>query len=215
MKINKIAIFGAGGFGQEVACLINMINKQSLKWDLVGFYDDGLPKGHTNKYGIVLGGIKELNMITEKLHVVIAIANPQILRTISDAILNPLIEFPNLIAPNTIFFDDETADLGKGNIVFLGCRISTFVEIGNFNILNGAVSLGHHVKIGNYNSFGPSVRISGNCEIGDLNFFGVNAVILQGNKIGSKTRIGVGAVILRNTKDNELYMGNPAVRVKF
>ncbi len=213
--MKKIAIFGAGGFGQEVACLINMINKQEAEWELVGFYDDGLTKGDSNKYGTILGGLKELNNFSEELNVVIAIANPIILNKLSNAITNPLVKFPNLIAPNTLFFDEETFVIGKGNIVFVGCRISTFVEMGDFNVLNGAISFGHHVKVGSYNSFGPSVRISGNCSIGDGNFFGVNAVVLQGNKIGTNTRIGVGAVVIRATKDNELYMGNPAVKVKY
>ena len=38
--MKKIAIYGAGGFGKEVACLINRINANGGDWQLIGFFDD-------------------------------------------------------------------------------------------------------------------------------------------------------------------------------
>ena len=40
--MKDIAIYGAGGFGREIACLIQMINKSEKKpkWNIVGFFDD-------------------------------------------------------------------------------------------------------------------------------------------------------------------------------
>jgi hypothetical protein len=64
--MEKIAIFGAGGFGREIACLINTINKESKQWDFIGFFDDGLEIGFKNKYGEVLGGLNDLNSYPEK-----------------------------------------------------------------------------------------------------------------------------------------------------
>ena len=45
--MKKIAIYGAGGFGREVACLLNKINEVKLTWELIGFFDDGLAIGTT------------------------------------------------------------------------------------------------------------------------------------------------------------------------
>ena len=42
--MKKIAIYGAGGFGREVACLLNKINEVEPTWDLVGFFDDGVTR---------------------------------------------------------------------------------------------------------------------------------------------------------------------------
>ena len=58
------------------------------------------------------------------------------------------------------------------------------------------------------------VRVSGNTTVRDLNFFGVQSIVLQGLKIGSNTKIGANSVVIRDTKDESLYMGNPATRVK-
>jgi sugar O-acyltransferase (sialic acid O-acetyltransferase NeuD family) len=211
--MEKIAIFGAGGFGREIACLINTINKESKQWDFLGFFDDGLEIGFKNKYGEVLGGMNDLNSYPEKLNLVIAIANPVILKKIAESILNPHINFPNIIAPNVNLFDAETVSMGKGNLLFWGCRISLDCVIGDFNLFNGFVSLGHDVKLGNYNVLNPSVRISGDTTVGNGNFFGVQSVVLQGNKIGNDTRIGANSVIMRKTQDGQLYIGNPAKKV--
>ena len=40
--MKDIAIYGAGGLGREVACLIRMINesKEIPEWNFIGFFDD-------------------------------------------------------------------------------------------------------------------------------------------------------------------------------
>lgn len=212
--MRDIAIYGFGGFGREVACLIKKINETHEEWNLVGFFDDGFEIGTSNKYGRVLGGILELNNYRSPLSLVIAIANPDIIHKISTSTNNKLVDFPNLLAPNVNFFDEETYKIGKGNIIFWGCRVSCDVEIGDFNLMNGAVSLGHDVKLGSCNVFGPSARISGNCKVGDKNFFGVESVVLQNINIGNNTKIGIGSVVIRNTKDNNFYFGNPAKKIE-
>jgi sugar O-acyltransferase (sialic acid O-acetyltransferase NeuD family) len=209
---NDIAIYGAGGFGREIACLINQINEIKPLWNLVGFFDDGI-NIKDNRYGKIIGDMKILNEWKTPLSVVLAIANPSNLEHLALNITNPLIEFPNIIAPNVNIFDKDAFSIGKGNLIFFGCRLSSDVCIGDFNLFNGAVSLGHDVKLGNYNVLQPSTRISGDCRVGDKNFFGVQSIVLQGVKIGNNTRVGTLSVVMRNTKDDSLFFGNPAKRI--
>lgn len=212
--MKNIAIYGAGGFGREIACLINQINEIKPVWNVIGFFDDGIKEGSTNRYGRVLGDMKRLNEWKEPISVVFAIATPSHLENLTLKIFNPLVEFPNIIGPNVNIFDKNAFSIGKGNVMFFGCRMSSEVNIGNFNLFNGAVSLGHDVKMGSFNVLQPSTRISGDCQIGDKNFFGVQSIVLQGIKIGNNTRVGTLSVIMRNTADDVLYFGNPAKKVK-
>ena len=46
--MKDIAIYGAGGFGKEVACIINKINEKDHTWNIIGFFDDGVDKETTN-----------------------------------------------------------------------------------------------------------------------------------------------------------------------
>lgn len=212
--MKDIAIYGAGGFGREIACLLRQINELKPLWNMIGFFDDGDQVG-SNRYGKVLGDLKRLNTWKEPLSVVLAIATPSHLENLALKIINPLIEFPNIIAPNVNIFDKNTFTIGKGNLIFFGCRLSCDVSIGDFNLFNGAVSLGHDVKLGNFNVLQPSTRISGDCRVVDKNFFGVQSIVLQGVKIGNNTRIGALSVVMRNTKDDSLYFGNPAKKMKY
>lgn len=209
--MENIAIYGAGGYGREVACLIKAINREFPVWNLIGFFDDTMSIGEQNSYGPILGGLEELNNWDEKLSIAMAIGNPYALADLTTKIVNSLLSFPNLIAPDVAFHDKNTVEMGIGNIVFFHSLISCSTKFGNFNLLNNDVFVGHDSIIGSCNVINPSARISGNVEIGDNNFFGVCSIILQKVKIGINTKISAGSCVFRNTKDNNLYTGNPAV----
>ena len=213
--MKDIVIYGAGGFGREVACLLNRINEQTPTWNLIGFFDDVKEIGYTNEYGRVLGGLDVLNNYQSELNVVIAIGNPHQIKELVINIHNLNIEYPNIIAPSVRFVDEKNLDLGIGNIFSWDCHISCHVQIGDFNIFNGYVTIGHDVIIRNYNSFMPGVKISGEAYIGNENYFGVNSVVLQKKRVGNNTVVGAGSVIIRATKDNSTYAGNPAMIVKY
>jgi len=215
--MKDIAIYGAGGFGREVACLINRINQKEPTWNLIGFFDDNkeLKGKMVSHFAPCLGGIDDLNDYPKPLSITIPIGNPKTVRFIYEAIKNPNIIFPNLIAPETIIADPVSFELGIGNIIQTSCSFSCDVSIGNFNVFNGWVALGHDDKVGSFNTFMPETKISGSTSIGNDNFFGVGSIVLQGIKIGNEIRLGAGSVLMTKPKDGVLYIGNPAVKFKF
>jgi sugar O-acyltransferase (sialic acid O-acetyltransferase NeuD family) len=213
--IKDIVIYGAGGYGREVDCIIHAINSVKKEWNLIGFFDDGLPIGDSNEYGTILGGIEELNNWKNKISVVIAIGNPPILKSVLDKITNSEIDFPNIIAPDILFLDRKNSSMGHGNVLGFRTGISCNVHIGCFNNFNVNVFLGHDTRVGNYNMFNPSVRISGEVIIGSGNFLGVNSIVLQRKKIGNWIVLGANSVIIRKTKDCTTYIGNPAIELNY
>lgn len=207
----KTAIYGAGGFGKEVASLLLKINEQNPRWNLIGFFDDGIEIGtKISRYGTVLGGIDTLNQWSDSLAVVFAIGSPKILESIVSQIYNSQISFPNIIHPDVFFADKETLKMGLGNVIVRGCSFSVDVSIGDFNQFNSISALAHDVEVGSFNVFMPLTRVSGDVHIGDLNIFGLNTLILQGLNIGDNKRTGPGSVLLTNPRKEGLYMGNPA-----
>ncbi|WP_300702267.1 serine acetyltransferase [Bacteroides sp.] len=211
--MKDIAVYGAGGFGREVACLLNRINSTEAQWNLIGFIDDVKNVGDENEYGKVLGGIDYLNSYSQELNVVIAIGSPHGVASIASKICNDNIVFPNIIHPDFNIVDPKTFKIGKGNIIQGGCSVSCDVAIGDFNVFNGSITLGHDDNIGNYNSFMPAIRISGGVTVGNCNFFGVGSIVLQRIKIGNNIRLGAGSVLMTKPKDGNLYMGNPAKKM--
>ena len=204
--MNNILIYGAGGYGREVACIINKL----AEWDLMGFYDDGFETGIDTGYGVVIGSISELNNVQEPIDVVLAIGNPEVANKIAARITNPLVSFPNIIDSDAYFYDRDSLKIGKGNIIGPNASVSCNVTLGNFNVLNVFSQVGHDVVLGNHNVVMPSVNISGSVVIGDGNLFGVKSTVIQGIKIGNNVTLAPNSVLTRNAKDDKTYLGNPA-----
>ena len=213
----KIAVFGAGGLGREVAGGIERINRSGKEsWEFVGFYDDGLEKGTIiSHYGKVLGGIKELNDVKEPLSIAIAIGTPASRKRIYDQIVNPNISFPNIIAPSFKVLDSETFKIGKGNIIQDNCSATCDVTIGSFNVFNGSDIMGHDDVIGDFNMLMPGVHLSGEVSLGNYNLLGVNSVVLQQIDIGENVVLGAGSVLIYKPKDGFTYIGVPAKKFDY
>lgn len=211
--MREIAIYGAGGLGREIACLIKKINEAKRVWKFIGFFDDGKVAGTRNEYGTILGGQKELNAWKKPLAVCIAIGTPETVRQVAIGIRNSQVDFPNIIAPDCVFLDKKTAFLGQGNIICFRSLISCNVALGDFNLLNGSVILGHDVRLGSFNAIMPGTRISGNVHAGDENFFGVSSCILQGLNVGDKTKLGACSVLAQDAADGAVYSGVPAKKM--
>lgn len=218
LYMKDIAIYGAGGFGREVACLIRIINESldEPRWNLIGFFDDGMEKGMTvSHFGPCLGNINDLNAWTTPLDVLIAIGNGKVIKLIYSKIHNENVAFPNVIHPSFSMTDKETCHIGKGNIIQGGCTFTTNVTLGDFNVLNGSVVFGHDVLVNDFNTFMPAVRISGEVRIGNGNFFGVGSIVLQQLKVGDDVKLAAGSVMMTKPKNGNLYMGVPAKIMKF
>jgi len=215
IEMKDIAIYGDGGYGREIACMLTRIVNSGSDWRFVGFFDDDNSlKGSSNAYGKVLGDMDVLNAWPTPISLVIAIGSPDGIKKVVDRVANNIVDFPNLIDPTVTFLDPESFAMGKGNIIGCNCFVSCNVEIGDFNIFNGYIPVGHDVRIGDFNVVMPSCNISGGVEMGNANFLGVQSIVLQNVKIGNNTRIGAGSVVIRNTKDGYLYMGNPARKIE-
>lgn len=213
----KIAIYGAGGLGKEMAGGIHRINKDGkAQWEIIGFYDDNKPLGtEISHYGKVLGGINELNEYRDSLALAIAVGDPQSRERIRDRITNPNIYFPNLISPSFRILDPATFEIGEGNIIQDNCSVTCDVKIGNYNVFNGSNAIGHDVEIGDFNVLMPGVRLSGMVEVGNSNLMGVDSVVLQKISIGNNITLGAGSVLMTKPKDNATYIGVPAKKFNY
>ncbi len=208
--MKDLAIFGAGGFGRELACMIKSINQKKPTWNLIGYFDDGKEVGEETQYGVCLGGVERLNEWNTPLSVVMALGTPKVLRAVVGKINNPNIDFPNIIAPNVVMLDESSVLMGKGNVIFPNSLISCNVEMGDFNMLNVYTQIGHDSIMGSYNVVMPTTNISGGVVIGDANLFGVKSTVLQYKKVENEVVLSPGSVLSRTAKEGKIYLGNPA-----
>lgn len=214
--MKDIAIYGAGGLGREIACVLNIINTKKSTWNLIGFFDDGKEiRSNVSNFGKILGGINELNNWDQPLAIALCFGKPQTISLIRSKIDNPNILFPNIISPSIWISDKDSIQMGEGNIFAGKAIFTTNITLGNFNLFNGVVTIGHDTVIGDYNVFMDGVHISGGVEMENRNFFGTSSFVKQQLKIGNDVSLSPLSALLTKPKDGNLYIGNPAKIFKY
>lgn len=199
-------IIGAGGFGKEIAFLL----QSSSEYELIGFIDDGAKMQGKEVVGKpVLGDVRLLLDIRQETAVFIGIASPVIKEKMYQVLKeNTKLLFPNLIANSALI--GINVQLGIGNILMPYTTYTADIVLGDFNMVNISSIIGHDVKIGDYNSIYPSVNLSGNVILGDKNEIGVGTKVIQNVTIGNENIIGAGSVVIRNIENHTKSVGTPA-----
>ncbi len=213
--MKRIAIFGSGAFGREVAMLIEQINAASPSWELIGFFDDTSPASELINGYSFLGNMDDVNNYADELAIVIAVGNPRFKKSIHERIGNPAIWFPTLIHPTVLIGNRDYVKIGEGCIITAYNVITVNIIIGRFVILNLTCTVGHDCVLGDYVSVMPGTNISGSVNIGHGVYLGTNCTIINNLSVGDNTIVGAGAVVNRPLPANCTAVGVPAKPIKF
>lgn len=206
--MKDIAIYGAGGFGRETALLIQQINKQKPTWNLLGFFDDGLPKTSIVDGLAILGGMQEAQQYSGAI--TIAVADPSIRERMVSKLKDRKLDFPTLVHPYAQIGSESFNKIGRGSIITAGVIMTTHVTLGDFCIINLLVTVGHDVTLGAFTTIMPGCSISGNVTLGHGVLLGTGARMLQNINIGDRSTIGAGAVVTKDCPSDETWVGIPA-----
>ena len=213
--LKDLYIIGAGGFGREVAWLVERINKIELTWNIKGFIDD-----NTSIHGLlqddysVVGGCDYLMNITQEVWVVCAVGSAKIRKTIIKKLKkNANVNFATLIDPSVM--RSERVDIGEGSIICAGTIITVDISIGSHVIINLDCTIGHDDIIHDFVTIYPSVNVSGSVVVGECVELGTGMQIIQGKSIGRESIIRAGAVVIRDIPEKCVAVGSPAKPIKF
>ena len=210
--MKDLYIIGAGGFGREVAWLVERINEVNPTWNLKGFIDDNEKIWGTREDAYeVLGGCEYLKNLGE-VYAVCAVGSAKIRKIIIDKLKNSNVKFATLIDPSVLV--SKRVEIGEGSIICAGTIITVDIKIGNHVIINLDCTIGHDDVIEDYATIYPSVNVSGNVLIGECSELGTGMQIIQGKKVAPNTIIGAGAVVVKDCLESGTYVGSPAKRIK-
>jgi len=211
--MKQIVIYGAGGFGRELALLIERINSIEPKYELLGFVEDG----ESYPSGTIVNGYKVLGtgawlIEHNDIYCACAIANVNIRKRIFEKYTLLGIKFETIIAPNVLIHNTNT--IGRGCIIANRCSMTVNVTLGDGVFLNGGVVIGHDVTIGDFTTIFPRTDVSGGCHIGSCVLIGGHSFITPGKKIGDGATVAAGSIVFSNVKAGTTVLGNPAKRIK-
>ena len=213
--MKKLIIFGASGFGREVAWAVERINQASPTWDLMGFMDDddGIQGKQINGYP-VLGKTEAVKDYPDAWFVC-AVGSSRVREKIVQNMkaVNPHIRFGTVIDPSV-----ERSDLvriGEGTIICAHTILTVNISIGAHVIINLDCTVGHDAVIEDYVTLYPSVNVSGITHIGHAVELGTGIQIIQGKTVGDYSIVGAGSVIVKDIPANCTAVGSPAKPIKF
>lgn len=215
MGKKDIYIIGAGGFGREVAWLIERINQKKEEWILQGFLDDNeCLHGKTEGGYPILGGTELLKEMKSEIWVVCAVGAARVRKMIIEKIKTyPNVRFATLIDPSAILSD--RVSIGEGSIICAGSIVTVDIQIGCHVILNLDCTVGHDVCLEDFVTVYPSVNVSGNVLVEECAELGTGTQIIQGKRIGTQTIVGAGAVVVKDLPEKCTAVGSPAKPIKF
>ncbi|MEI4768793.1 acetyltransferase [Psychrobacillus sp. FJAT-51614] len=209
--MKKLFIIGSGGFCKQVIEIIEKLNIDEKKYNLLGLIDDNDRLLGSEVLGYKVLGTTDYLMDyskQEEVYGVIAIANGKVRAQINQKLTE--VNWINLIHPNAVI--SNYIEMGKGNIICAGVVINPECLIENHCHINIGTTIGHDVKMKDFVTIMPGSRISGNVEIKKCSLVGTGSTIIQGLSIEENVIIGAGAVVTKNTSANSLYKGVPAKR---
>ena len=209
-SLKPLYIIGAGGFGREVAWLVERINHISPTWDFKGFIDDDHNLWNIKVDGHkVYGGHSYLEKQETDLWTILAVGNAKVRKQVAKRIeAYSHIHFATLVDPDVQM--SNRVQIGEGTIVCAGSIITTDIVIGSHNLINLDCTIGHDAVLENFVTLYPSVNISGAVKIGECTEIGVGTQIIQGLTIGSGVVIGASSGVFRDIGDGAIALGNPA-----
>jgi sugar O-acyltransferase (sialic acid O-acetyltransferase NeuD family) len=197
----RIAIFGTGGMGRELADILRADGHDKLV-----FVTDS-PAGPVD--GLEVVGAEALRSDD---WLVIALGSSRDRRLVAERFAGR--NFATVIAKSARL--SPSALLGEGAAVCELALINNNVRIGAHFQANCFAQVSHDCIIGDFVTFAPRATCNGWVEIGDGVFVGSGAIIRNGSPekrlvIGNGATIGMGAVVVGDVPAGAVVMGNPAM----
>lgn len=212
MNPAHLYIFGAGGFGREVAWLAEQALSESTQ---LTFLVDDPAYLQESVNGIPVRLLDDVD--ATGAHFVVAIGDPTARRDIVRRCLAKGLVAFTICHPRAE--RSRFTAFGDGTIFCVGSVATTNIQVGDHVHINLNCTIGHDVRIGNFATLSPGVDVAGNVHIGEGAFIGIGATIINGSSskplvIGAGAVVAAGACVIRDVEPNSLVAGVPAIRKK-
>ena len=172
----RLFVYGAGGFGREVAWLA-----EELGYKVEAFLDD-----NSARWGQSLNGIPVLSLeqaeerYATEVTVSVAIGNPQVRRAVVAKLEQRGFRFATLVHPRV----EKSAfvEIGEGTIITAGNILTVNIRLGRHVHINLDCTIGHDAILEDFVTLAPGVHISGWVFVREGAYLGTGAVVINGTQ---------------------------------
>lgn len=213
MPTEQIAIYGAGGFGREVAYWIEDCQQAHGTMQAVCFVDDDQANHGTILNDLPVMGLAEARERFPQAKIVGAVGSPQVRERLMEKAAAAGFGFATVLHPRIEC--SRWVEIGAGTVICAGNMLTTNIVLGKHVQINMDCTLGHDVLMGDYATLAPGVHISGYVHLGKRVYVGTGAVFIHGIEdeplvIGKDVVVGAGACVTRSVPAGSTVVGVPA-----
>jgi sugar O-acyltransferase (sialic acid O-acetyltransferase NeuD family) len=202
--VSRIAIFGTGGMGRELADVIETAGTSEFVFVV------DTPEGPINGIEVISPA-----QLRDDDRLVVALGSSTDRRAVVDRFAGR--KFATVVSSNARV--SRFASVGEGSAICDFAVINSGAVVGRHFQANVYAQLSHDCLVGDFVTFAPHVSCNGWVQIGDEAYVGAGAVIRNGSparrlKIGAGAVIGMGAIVTADVAPGALVVGNPAGAIR-
>lgn len=211
--MRDLLVYGAGGFGREVAWLAADHNRGVDVWRVVGYVDDAKSGRGATIHDVPILHPDEARVCYPHAAVALAVGNPAIRAKLADEIHARGFPEAMLVHPDTRI--GPHVEIGDGAVICAGCTLTTDITIGRQVQINLHCTVGHDAVLGDFVTLAPGVHVSGNVHLERGVYVGTGASIINGREdqplvIGAGAVIGAQACVTKSVPPGQTWVGVPA-----
>jgi sugar O-acyltransferase (sialic acid O-acetyltransferase NeuD family) len=208
--IQPLIILGTGGSAYDVLDIVESINADAPRWEVVGFLDDLKPAGCEHLGYPVLGPLPSALRFRDCCFIN-CIGSDRSFRArprVVEATGLGLDRFATLVHPGASV--SSRTVLGRGAYVSFGVSLGGGTRVGAHVALCPGCVVGHDSFLDDYALVAPAAVLSGFVHLGRCCYIGSRAVVRQHLHVGDGALVGMGAVVLKEVPAGATVVGVPA-----
>jgi sugar O-acyltransferase (sialic acid O-acetyltransferase NeuD family) len=210
-----LLIAGAGGFARETAAAVRALNEVRPTFRLLGFLDDDPALHGTRRADLtILGGLSLVHERPDAL-VVVCIGNPRdhtVRARVVARLALPAQRYATIVHPSASV--GAGCAVGAGSVLLAGAVLTADVSVGAHVAVMPHAVLTHDGVVADYATIASGVRLGGGVRLEAGAYLGAGALIRETVRVGAGSLVGMGAVVLRDVPPGEVWVGNPARRLR-
>jgi sugar O-acyltransferase (sialic acid O-acetyltransferase NeuD family) len=208
MSTAPVLVYGAGGFGREVAWLA-----ESCGRTVVGFIDDAAAPSAPPVNGLPVMSLEAAARKHPDGAVALGIGPPAVRAKLATRVTAAGLTLTGLIHPRVE--RSRFIEYGEAPVICAGNILTTNIKFGDHIQINLDCTIGHDVTFGDYVTLAPGVHVSGWVVLETGVYVGTGAVLINGTQdqplvVGAGAIVGAGACVVGSLPAGVTAVGVPA-----
>ncbi|MEU7532017.1 NeuD/PglB/VioB family sugar acetyltransferase [Saccharothrix sp. NPDC042600] len=212
MTPRPLLLVGGGGLAREVLAAVRLLPEE---WKPVGALDDDPARHGADLDGLtVLGGSEVVHELPDAA-VLVCIASARRPLGRMDVVRRlalPQDRYATVVHPAASV--PEGAFLGPGTVLLAGTVVTTPLRLGAHVVAMPHVLVTHDDEVGDGVTFAGRAALGGAVRVGESAYLGQGSCVREGVTIGAGAVVGMGSVVLTDVPAGEVWVGNPARRLR-